>query len=207
MKINKNKSGQIKTSIISTIRLLNRIIDHPSEFSENETIRDALKSQGALAGLTYTDIENAIQIAPLSITTLKAKVTTHSGGFDFNSYDHLRKQALDSLTLLDANLASDVDPNLSNDQPIIPSKVKLTNQIAVLESRLEKHREANFRLLQALNRAVTALENTSKTDDSRLRQKIARDEISSIAKTLLFNDHPFNKLHNPISIAPLHPES
>ncbi|MBH3389419.1 hypothetical protein I5S62_09825 [Pseudomonas putida] len=207
MRVNKNKSGQIETSIRSIVKLLSRVIDHPSEFSANEIVRNALKSQGALAGLSFTDEKNAIQIAPLSITTLKAKVTTYSGGFDFNSFDRLRKQALESLVLLDANLTTTVEPNLSYGQPLTTSKVKLTNQIAVLESRLEKHREANFRLLQALNRAVTALENTSKTDDSKLRQKIARDEISNIAKTLLFNDHPFNKLHHSITIIPLHPES
>lgn len=129
MRVRKNKAEEVEKSIRSIIRLLERVISNPSTFIDNRLIRDALTAQKRLAGLTYledTGLE-PIEITPLSLTTLKAKVSTLSDGFDFESLNRLRIQAVDAIALAQVTSGnrSAVDPDAPLSPPKLPAKDKL----------------------------------------------------------------------------------
>lgn len=206
MRVRKNKAAQVEKSIRSIIRLLQIIISQPSAFINNRLIRDALTSQKRLAGLTYSeDIgSEPIRVTPLSLTTLKSKISNLSDGFDFKSLDNLRIQAVDAIAL--AEVCSDLNPGDPLSTPKLSTKEKLQQEVHSLRDALEKQREANFRLLQTLNRSISAIENIKGVSDKDLRLRKADLEIDSIKKTLLLNDYPFNSTQRIAAIVPIKPE-
>jgi hypothetical protein len=211
MRVRKNKAEQVEKSIRSIIRLLECVISQPSAFVDNRLIRDALTSQKRLAGLTYSDDSGLepIEVTPLSLTTLKSKVSSLSDGFDFESLNRLRTQALDAITLAGVTSInqSAVNPSAPHSQPKLTTKENLQREINSLRDTLEKHREANFRLLQTLNRSISAIETIKGVSDKDLRLHKAAQEIDSIKKTLLLNDYPFNSTQRTATIVSIKPES
>lgn len=211
MRVRKNKAEEVEKSIRSIIRLLERVISNPSTFIDNRLIRDALTAQKRLAGLTYledTGLE-PIEITPLSLTTLKAKVSTLSDGFDFESLNRLRIQAVDAIALAQVTSGnrSAVDPDAPLSPPKLPAKDKLQQEINFLRDTLEKQREANFRILQTLNHAISAIDTIKTISDKDLRLHKADLEIDNIKKTLFLNDYPFNNTQRIATIVPIKPES
>ncbi|MHA6234050.1 hypothetical protein [Pseudomonas fluorescens group sp. PF-69] len=193
-----NKSKQIEDSILATIKLLEITITTPNQFIDHTIIRHALKSQGGVASLEYTfDADDTSYcIKPLSITTLKSKISTISEGLTWETFDQLRVQAHDAI-----EHAAE-----KKTQGQKETKIGLKESLADAGENLEKQREINFRLLQAIGQAVTALESISSTSDGDLRVKRARDAIEMILRCLSLNEFPFNKVERTASILTLHQE-
>lgn len=194
----KNKSQQIAESILARISLLEHILATPKEFVNDEVIRKALKSQGGLSNLNYTFGTNDLffKIYPISITTLKAKVSTVSEGLTWETFDALRVQALDVI---------EYAARKANDSPK-QTKLGMKEALETLETELENQREINFRLIHALTRAVGEIESIQSTTKADLRAKRARDAIEIINKILGLNDYPFNNIEHKTTIVRLRPD-
>jgi hypothetical protein len=194
MRERKNKSIKITDSILARIELLERIISSPKKFIDDNVIKQALKSQRGLALLSYTvDIETGRSIFPMSITTLKARISTVSDGFNWESFDKLRVQALGSIN---SYSHSDI-------QSPTQTKLALKDQLKDLNNELENQREINLRLIQALTKSVAEIETVRSTNKEDLRTKRARDAIESINQILGLNDFPFNRVERPAIIITL----
>ncbi|WP_426234784.1 hypothetical protein [Pseudomonas sp. TWP3-2] len=195
----KNKAQQIETSIASLIILFEKIITAPKDYVNDQTIRNALKSQGGIAKLHLTSGSGAtlMSISPMSLTTLKSKISTVSDGQTFESFDRMRIQALDALD----------HASLIKDEPKKQTKIGIRRELEQMKIQLEQHRETNFRLLQALSRALAAIESVRNITDFDLRAKRARDESDTIAKILTLNEYPFNKVERPAIVLALNTDA
>lgn len=136
-------------------------------------------------------------IKPLSITTLKAKISTISEGLTWETFDQLRTQALDAVEHATEHKT----------QGQKETKIGLKDSLANANYNLEKQREINFRLLQAIGQAVTALEGISSISDGDLRAKRARDATEMILRCLSLNEFPFNKVERTATLLTLHQDN
>lgn len=194
-----NKSKQIEDSILAIIKLLESTITAPDKFIDDTIIRHALKSQGKIASLDYVFYadDTSYCIKPLSITTLKAKISTISEGLTWETFDQLRVQALDAVEHATEH----------KNQGQKETKISLKQSLANANDSLEKQREINFRLLQAIGQAVTALEGLSSISDSDLRAKRTRDATEMILRCLSLNEFPFNKVERTATLLTLHQDN
>lgn len=194
-----NKSKQIEDSILAIIKLLESTITAPDKFIDDTIIRHALKSQGKIASLDYVFYadDTSYCIKPLSITTLKAKISTISEGLTWETFDQLRVQALDAVEHATEH----------KNQGQKETKIGLKQSLANANDSLEKQREINFRLLQAIGQAVTALEGLSSISDSDLRAKRTRDATEMILRCLSLNEFPFNKVERTATLLTLHQDN
>ncbi|MNG03531.1 hypothetical protein D3C84_866170 [compost metagenome] len=129
----------------------------------------------------------------MSITTLKAKISTVSEGFTWESFDKLRMQALNSIN---------IPPHVDITSPK-QTKLGLKDQLTTLKTELENQREINLRLIQALTKCVAEFETVRSTNKEDLRSKRAREAIETINQILGLNDFPFNKVERPVVILTL----
>jgi hypothetical protein len=198
MRLNKNKTLHIERSILCMIALFETILKFPNDFIENEIVRSALKSQGGIASLNYTlDIgDNSLIISAMSLTTLKAKISTVSEGLTWKSFDDLRTQAYEAVEYAAHK----------NDTTSKQTKLDLKETLLAAETEIQKLREINLKLIQALTQAVSNFEGIRCTSNEDLRAKKAKDATEAINKILGLNDFPFNKLNRPAAILSLHPE-
>ncbi|ANY86224.1 hypothetical protein IEC33019_0640 [Pseudomonas putida] len=193
-----NKSKQIEDSIIALIKLFESAIADPKRFFDNAVICNALKSQGGVASLNHTFEDDNITycIKPLSITTLKAKMSTLSDGFTWETFDKLRIQAHDAIEHAHVQKAQDQKT----------TKIGLKESLSIAELHLERQREMNFRILQAVGQALTILDGVVSIADEELRAKRTRDAKEIIYKCLSLNEFPFNKIDRTATIVTLHPD-
>lgn len=194
-----NKSKQIDDSILAIIKLLESTITAPEKFIDDTIIRHALKSQGKIASLDYVFYadDTSYCIKPLSITTLKAKISTISEGLTWETFDQLRVQALDAVEHATEH----------KKQGQKKTKIGLKQSLVNANDNLEKQREINFRLLQAIGQAITALEGISSISDGDLRAKRARDATEMILRCLSLNEFPFNKVERTATLLTLHQDN
>lgn len=187
MRTCKNKTHQIATSIQSMIILLRQVLIHPERFTEDEHVRSALKSQGALSSLTYLanfESEN-IAITPVSLTTLKSKVYSITGDVSFELLDKMRLEALSRLQRSKA-LGSQKNRR---------SKQFFAEKITQLESDLNALKESNFHLLQALLFAMNAIDSIGQSGTNALRDKRTKDAKETVKKILTLNTFPYDRLN------------
>ncbi|MDZ5436773.1 hypothetical protein T3H00_29480 [Pseudomonas fluorescens] len=198
MREKKNKSKAVVDSILARISLLESILQSPKTYISDENIIRALSSQGSLASLTHTFMSNeeTFTILPLSVTTLKAKISTVSDGLTWESFDALRLQARDCI--LQAARTSDSLPK--------QTKLGLKESLANAEAELENQREINFRLIQAISKTVGSIRDSLSITKAELRAKHAEETIQTIYKVLGLNDFPFNKADRSAVILALTPD-
>ena len=182
----KHKSSQVTDAIIAKVKLLHVILDKPKLFINDTTIRSALKSQGALAGLTYTfSAEDATwTTTPISLTTLKSKIFSATDSISFENLNRMRTGALEALVAAEERSTA----------PPPQTKLRLKENNESLEKALEIHKENNFHLLQALLFAKSALESLNNVQNEKARDRLIRESSKTIANILSLNSYPFNQL-------------
>lgn len=198
MRKKKNKSETVVDSILARIKLLESILQSPKSYTSDKTIIKALSSQGSLASLTHTFMSNneKFTIVPLSVTTLKAKISTVSDGLTWESFDALRLQARDSI----------IQAVRTNNSLPKQTKLGLKESLAHAEAELEKQREINFRLIQAISKTVGSIRDSLSITKTELRAKHAENTIQTIYMVLGLNDFPFNKAERSAVILPITPD-
>lgn len=172
----KNKSQIIQNSIISLGILLNDILKSPEKYSDNRYIRKSLNSQGGMASIDHNSYigDTSIQIKPMSLTTLKSKISIYNQDISFELIDSLRLEACEAI---DRIKQKDRAPKTS-------TKLGLQEQIKILKSDLESQREANYHLLQALSVAMNSIENIQNEPNQNIREKFGKDAIEALIKIL-----------------------
>ncbi|UZM16206.1 hypothetical protein LZV00_11045 [Pseudomonas kielensis] len=188
----KNKAHQIATSIQSMVKLIRHILTHPEHFTEDEHVRSALKSQGALSSLTYlAEFESeSIAITPVSLTTLKSKIYSITGDVSFELLDKMRLEALSKLQRCEA----------LGGQKNRRSKQFFAKRITQLELDLNTLRENNLHILQALLFAMNAIDSIGQSETNSLRKKRTKDAKETIQKILTLNTYPFDNLNHNLFI-------
>lgn len=182
----KNKSHQVMESIRAKVRLIQLVLDNPRDFTNNKTVKDALKSQGALAALTHTfeADDRSWTTTNISLTTLKSKILVSTDDISFESLDRMRTGAFEKLV-------EAINRSVTPDKE---TKTGLREEIISLEKSLEIQRENNFHLLQALLFSKTSLESIANLQNEKARDKRTREAVQTIANILSLNSYPFNQL-------------
>ncbi|SDO48336.1 hypothetical protein SAMN04489798_3072 [Pseudomonas arsenicoxydans] len=192
---NKNKSQTIKNSIMSLVALLNDILKHPEKYVENHYIRQSLNSQGGMASIDHdSNIDDiVIQIRPMSLTTLKSKISTYNQDVSFEFIDSLRLDACDAIDRVKQQDRAQKKP----------TKLGLQEQIVILKSDLESQREANFHLLQALSLSMSSISNIQNEQDQNIRKKLGKDATDSILRILTLKPRQITPPPNTSNIVTL----
>tara|TARA_R110001606_G_scaffold372284_2_gene529359 strand:- start:452 stop:982 length:531 start_codon:yes stop_codon:yes gene_type:complete len=123
------KKNQAK--VIETEKLLKEVIKSPIDFIGDEGLKDALKSQAAIAD--YQNLERNIVSCSLNTVKSRSEDLLTRG---FISLDELRKNAKSAI---EASLLG-VKTSKSNKQ----SAVGLKKRVGELESQLDKAQRSNF---------------------------------------------------------------
>jgi hypothetical protein len=182
----KNKSHQVMESIRAKVRLIQCVLDNPEAFANNKSIKTSLKSQGALAQLTYTfEADNREWTSTsISLTTLKSKIYPSTQDVSFENLNRMRIGAYEKLDETE-RIATATDKD---------TKTGFREKIASLEKSLELQRENNFHLLQALLFSKSSLESIGNLKNEKAREKRVREAGQTIANILSLNTYPFNQL-------------
>ncbi|ATI47249.1 TPA: hypothetical protein ACVU5S_003280 [Vibrio parahaemolyticus] len=184
-KSNKPVANSAATQAI--FKLLEYAVNTPQLFVNDEHFKTALQSQSGIAELVgeWNINGNIISKKKISLNTLK-KYAALEFNRGFEEINDLRLKACDSI---DHELSKDDKPNKR-------TKKGLTLLVAELEDALEKHKEINFILLQALSAAMAALQSISETKDSKLRNQRTEDCLEKLRAIVSLNMPPFNELED-----------
>lgn len=179
-----SKRDQIDQSIENIFKLLIEVGSSPGNYVEAKHIVTALKSQGSLCSL---DIEFSIGneqliIRPISLNTLKNRLSENGLDRDFNHLDKLRIHALDATRRITEELAA----------PKKRTRTALKDQVELLKSSIATLHAVNMVLVQALEINRRDLITISDTTSNGLRQKRISDAINRIIKILGLNPAPFD---------------
>jgi hypothetical protein len=182
----KNKSHQVLESIRAKVRLVKCILENPAAFANNNSIKNSVKSQSALAQLTYAfEADNREWTSTrISLTTLKSKIYPATDDLSFENLDRMRIGAYEALDETE-KIAITADKD---------TRVGLRKKIASLEKALELQRENNFHLLQALLFSKSSIESIGNLKNEKAREKRVREAGQTIANILSLNSYPFNQL-------------
>ncbi|KXS54189.1 MAG: hypothetical protein AWU57_1435 [Marinobacter sp. T13-3] len=179
-RVNKNEAATLATRTF-----LNLIIKSPGSFVDNSEIRKAIKSQGGLAKLEYK-----FQIDDTSICKISMSLNTLKSYSDrlfeegFEGLNYLRLKALNTL---DEHVQRSVQPNSQ-------SKAGLKFKIEQLQDELEKHRSANFVLLQAITSAMGTIKSMQDATSDSIRDKRAKEGLARLRAIASLNPPPFDKV-------------
>jgi hypothetical protein len=178
------KRELIDHSIESIFRLLIDIGRSPEAYAENEQILNALKSQGGLCSL---DMEFSIRdeqfaISPISLNTLKKRLTEHNVDRNFQYLDRLRTSAQGAINKFALELTA----------PKKRSRSALVDQAEELKASISSLQAVNMVLIQALEVNRRDLITIADTASTGLRQKRINDAINRIIKILGLNPPPFD---------------
>lgn len=181
-------------SIISLRDMLRLIVSEPEHFADNEVIISALKSQGKTASLEYEGAFNGAdhKITAVSLNTLK----TYSNELFENGFEglnQLRVAALDSIKAFKERKSS------SNKR----TKTGLQLRVSELESELEKHKEINFILLQAVSSSISSIKGIKNAPSKDLLDKRADEAISRLRAIISMNPQPFDQLKDTDTVVRL----
>lgn len=163
-------------SCLATCNLLKLICRQPARFSKNEEILTALKSQNALARLSFSFEDDGTHKTkmPMSINTLKthADILLERGFKDLDALRMAASRAIEDLERKDKNTTSK------------RTKSGLTRLVIDLEEQLQKQQHTNMLLLQGLNIAIHELRNIRGNLDSALLEKRASDAAQTLIALL-----------------------
>jgi hypothetical protein len=165
-------------SVSNLCRLLKLVIERPGDFAQLTELTIAMKSQGALASLTYAHANSAdaLQTRSMSLNTLKSTADSLLVG-GFSEFDRLR---LDALAAIREFNAKSVKGNKRTKSGILALN-------ADIEKELEVARIANFRLLQAVTHSLSSFKNICDANDEGVRIKRTRDSEEVLRKILSMN--------------------
>lgn len=189
------KRELIDRSICNIFRLLSDIIDHPGSHAEDQHVINALRSQGRLSSLAleFTIDNERLTINPISLNTLKNRLTASAPPNNFECLNQLRNHAQIALSRYGKEKSS----------PPKRSSAALLEQVANLKSSISSLQAANMILLQALEVNRRDLLTISNTANTSLRQKRIDDAISRMIYILGLTPPPFAKLKTVSPTSPL----
>lgn len=178
-----------QVSTLAAMEILQAVCRSPDQYIENEKLLKAIKSQGGLAKLKYEGRidDESISKNPMSLNTLKAYADDlFEEGFE--GLNHVRLKAIEAL---DEYIYRSIQPNSQ-------SRAGLKAKIQDLEDELEKHRSANFILLQAINSAMDTIRNMQKETDDSMREEKANRGLKRIRAIASLNPDPFDKAQSSV---------
>lgn len=189
------KRALIDRSICNIFRLLSDIIDHPGSYVEDQQVISALRSQGRLSSLAleFTIDNERLTINPISLNTLKKRLTESTPQNNFESLNQLRIHAKIALSRCGKE-----KPRYSK-----RSLAALIDQVANLKSSISSLQAVNMVLLQVLEVNRRDLLTISNTANESLRQKRIDDALSRMIRILGLNPPPFAKLKTVPPTSPL----
>lgn len=178
------KRELIDQSIANIFTLLTDIGCSPGCYVDNEQILNSLKSQGNLCAL---DLDFAVQdkpfaIRPMSLNTLKKRLSNNYPDRNFQHLDKLRLQAQLAIKKFSENLTA----------PKKTTRYALEDQIEELKVSVATLHAINMVLIQALEVNRRDLITILDTVNTGLRQKRINDAINRIVKILGLNPPPFD---------------
>lgn len=181
-----SKRDLINQSIENIFKLLTDIVCSPRNYVQNKQILIGLKSQGSLCAL---DLELSIQnkhfkIRPVSLNTLKKRLSENHSESNFHKLDKLRVQAQEAIQKFSE------EQNTPNKK----SHSALKDQIGELKSSVAMLHAVNMVLVQALEVNRRDLITISDTTNTGLRQRRINDAINRIVKILGLNPAPFDEV-------------
>lgn len=181
-----SKRELIDQSIENIFRLLIEVASFPENYVNAGDIVTALKSQGSLCSLNVQlTIDNEqLTIRPLSLNTLKKRLSKNGLDKDFEHLDKLRVHTLDVIKNFGEDLST---PNKRTRSALEDQLEKLKDSIATLHA-------VNMVLVQALEVNRRDLITISDTSSTGLRQKRINDAINRIIKILGLNPAPFDDI-------------
>lgn len=179
-----SKREQIDQSIDSIFRLLIDIARSPDNYSQNEQVLNALKSQGGLCSLEmeFSIRDENFSIRPISLNTLKKRLTQPDAERDFQHLDRLRSHAQQMIYKFEEQQAA----------PKKRSRTALEEQVDELKDTISSLQAVNMVLIQALEVNRRDLITIADTANTGLRQKRIKDAINRIIKILGLNPAPFD---------------
>ncbi|MBE94706.1 hypothetical protein [Marinobacter sp.] len=178
-----------KSSTKSLIEIIRAIIKNPEDYSNDEILIDAIKSQSGIAKLQYRVAIRGREFHKnsMSLNTLK-RYADQFLDEGFVALDKLRLEANQALVRYNSK------PQKSHYQ----SKASLKFKIEELEKELDKHRSINFILLQAVNSSINSINSILAAPNDSVRGKRGKDGIERLRAILSLNPRPFDS--NPQSI-------
>lgn len=159
---------RIERSIKSIIALRNFLIDvceKPESFVSDNSLRDALKSQGGLA--KYTDSE--LGISSTSINTLKRLCAEVING-GFKALDDLRKGALERIE------EHEHREKASNKR----TRTGLVKRVNELEKDILLLKQTNYLLAQALYEVISDIKSVANVEDEAARGRRSQEAIRKL---------------------------
>ena len=179
-----SKRDLINQSIENIFKLLTDIVHSPGNYVHSEQILIGLKSQGSLCAL---DLEISIQnkqftIRPVSLNTLKKRLSEDHSDNNFHKLNKLRVQAQEAIRKLSEERTT----------PKKRSHSALKDQIGKLKASVTMLHAVNMVLVQALEVNRRDLITISDTANTGLRQRRINDAINRIVKILGLNPAPFD---------------
>lgn len=194
-----SKRELIDRSIEGIFALLYEIARTPASYVGNERIIEALKSQGNLCTLVMeSEIQGKpLRIQPISLNTLKKRLSDNGPDRDFALLDKLRVHAQQAILGV-------------NDKQAEPKKRSLNgleDQIADLEESVASLHAVNMVLVQALEVNRRDLISLLSMTNAGLRQSKTQKAIDRIIKILSINPAPFDdvtilSMHKHLQVVP-----
>ncbi|MDH4559701.1 hypothetical protein DM872_14010 [Pseudomonas taiwanensis] len=180
------KRELIDQSIGNIFKLLSDIAYSPGSYVENKQVFNALKSQGNLCALDldFTVQDEQLAIRPISLNTLKKRLSDNSSDINFQHLDKLRVQAQAAIRKFSEDLTT----------PKKKTRSALEDQIEELKKSVATLHAVNMVLIQALEVNRRDLITISDTPSTGLRQKRINDAINRIIKILNLNPAPFDDI-------------
>ncbi|MCY1298443.1 hypothetical protein D9M70_479330 [compost metagenome] len=178
------KRELIDQSIGNIFKLLSDIACSPGSYVENKQVFNALKSQGSLCALDldFTIQNKKFAIRPISLNTLKKRLSDNYSDKNFQHLDKLRVQAQAAIRKFSEELTT----------PKKRTRSALEDQIEELKTSVATLHAVNMVLIQALEVNRRDLITISDTPSTGLRQKRINDAINRIIKILSLNPAPFD---------------
>lgn len=179
-----SKRELIDQSIESIFILLKDIGREPGIYAENMQVLNALKSQGNLCSLDmdFSTRDEKFSIRPISLNTLKKRLTDNDTDRDFSHLDKLRAHARAAILNFTEEIAA----------PRKRSRSALQDQVEELKKSISSLQAINMVLIQALEVNRRDLIAIADTVNTGLRQKRINDAINRVIKILGLNPAPFD---------------
>lgn len=196
MKRSSNKQGSsLSAQAIPGIRALNAllvdVIKRPLQFSNDDELRAALKTQEGIARLSRSiamQHGEVVETLPMSLNSLKAYADEHLPG-GFKGLNDLRLKAADALQLA---LKQGERANKR-------TRSGLALKVAELEHEMELHRQTNMILTRALSESLHQFINIRDASSEHVRKKFAQDATETVYAILSMAMPPFNVVDAPRS--------
>ncbi|AAO58178.1 MULTISPECIES: hypothetical protein [Pseudomonas syringae group] len=184
-------SAQAVPGIQALRALLVDVIKRPLQFSNDEELHAALKTQGGIAKLSRSIIVQhgeVVETLPMSLNSLKTYADQHLPG-GFKGLNDLRLKATDSLQCA---LKQGERANKR-------TRSGLTLKVAQLEHEMELHRQTNMILTRALSESLHQFVNIRDASSEHVRKKFTQDATETIFAILSMAMPPFNVIDAPHS--------